>query len=539
VAGELDRTLIQAKNAHRSGRFQKAKDLYQKYLKARPDDSPAALALGDVCMHVEDFDAAAKLYASLLEGNPKQPVVLSNLGAALLRLGKPADARAVLEFCLELDPKNIYARINLGGVLQSQGEPKRALENALEAVSIDPTHPLAFNNLGSALSDLAMFNEAKHAYETAVMLNPKNVDALINLAGSESKLCHNMESADLYEKVLAMLPPEAAQRAEAVKFFAAFEYLNMGMLEKGWDYYEGGFSPLVPLNGARSPNRQFDVPRWQGGPLNGKTLLLWAEQGVGDEMNFGTCLPEMDNIDGSVILEVDYRLVDIFQRSFPRFLVRPTAFNPTTMKPLQAGFDYHLPFASLHRLYRRTIESFSRNKPFLKPNPVLVSEFKRRISKKPGDLLIGICWRSGLLSPTRNMGYMKIDELEQVFKIPSARVVNLQYGDPEPELIAAEQKFGIQILRWADVDYKYDLDKVFAIIQNLDVVFSVGSAPLCMAGSIGKLSLTLSPIGCWQNFGKKDPKANLPWFRDVFFEPRHSENLALRMQELVQAYETR
>jgi tetratricopeptide (TPR) repeat protein len=264
----------QAVGLRDAGKLAEAATALRTYLIKAPNDREVALIYGDVLMRLERFDDAVKFYAKWIEKDTKDALMLSNLGAALLRQGKPADAKSILEYVLELDPKNIYARINLGGVYQSLGELNLALKNALEAVSIDPTRALTFNNLGSAFNDLAKFEEAKHAFETAVMLEPNQVDALVNLASAESKLGNSKEAFRRYEEVIRLLPKEAKHRREAIEFFASFEYLLNGDLENGWSYYEGGFSPLVPLAGARSPKRVFSVPRWRGENIKGKTLLV-------------------------------------------------------------------------------------------------------------------------------------------------------------------------------------------------------------------------------------------------------------------------
>lgn len=516
MSDQLKRLRQRAKKLRLSGDLLNAKIAYLNILKILPDDMAAQTDLGDIHMQLEDFTAASRVYARIIEKHPKNPVVQANLGGALLRLGKVAEARTVLEYALELDPQSIFARINLGGVLQSQGELRLALENALEAVSIDPTHPLAFNNMGSAFSDLAMFNEAKHAYETAAMLDPSSVDALINLAFSESKLGNCQGAIDSYEQVLAMLPPEAALRADAVRFFASFEYLSLGNFEKGWEYYEGGFSPMAPLSAARSPDRRFTVPKWSGEALLGKTLMVWGEQGVGDELNFGTVLPELLGLDGNIIVEVDSRLVPIFQRSFPAFKVRSSQFDSETKKPHLEDYDQHIPFASLFKFYRKNIHQFSESGDFLIPNPDLTEEFRSRLAKKSGDFLIGVCWRSGLLSPTRNTGYFKIEEFAPLFHLKGLRIVNLQYGFLEEEIKNVEDLFGVTIERWPDIDYKNDLDKVFSIIDCLDLVVSVNSTPYAMAGSIGKLTFIPGKDTSWESFGQRGYEKPTPLFKSVY-----------------------
>jgi tetratricopeptide (TPR) repeat protein len=511
-----DRATAQAYQLRSAKKYVEAKPLFKKLYEAAPQDFALALDYGEICMETEDFTAAVHVYAKILEAEPKHLMALTNLGGALIRAGKLDDARAMLEYALELDPKNIHARINLGGILQAAGDRKGNLDNALEAVSIEPSSSLAFNNLGSAFSDMAMFAEAKHAYETAVMLDPKQVDALVNLAAVEARLGNPASSAEKYEQVLKLLPASAKHRADAVRFYASFEYLKQGILEKGWEYYEGGFSPLVPVNGARSPNRKFSVPRWDGELLNGKTLLVWREQGLGDELLFATCLHELAALGGEIIVECDARLVETFTRSFPAYRIRAEAFLP------QAGnispnndFDLHVPMGSLMKYFRRDKQSFTRSGAYVVAHSAYVEDFRQRLAPYQANTrLVGICWRSGKLDPVRNLGYTTIDEWAPLLQMPGYTFVNLQYGDCESELQAIEQKLNIKILRWPDLNLKNDLDRVFALMHNLDAVVSVQTAVLTMAGSVG-VPVVGVKAGGWTALGQQ--KKSL-WFDSVSIE---------------------
>ena len=491
----------QADALRRSGHFVQALDLYELYLVGRPEDLQALLDKGSVLMSLERFTEAAQVYSKMVGIKPDE-TALSNLGAALIRLGRANEAKVVLDYALEINPRNINARINLGGVLQALGMHQENLQNALEAVSIDPTQPLAFNNLGSALFDLAKFPEAKHAFETAILLDSKNLDAHINLANIESKLGAPQASIAAYQKALSLLPPEAKQRAEAIRFYMSFEYLKQGMLSEGWDCYEGGFSHLVPVAGARHPRRQFTVPRWNGEMLNGKTLLVWREQGLGDELLFATCLHELEALGGKVIVECDKRLVETFARSFPHYTVRAEAFLPDQgMQSPYKDFDLHVPLGSLMKYFRRDIKDFERSGAYIKTDPARVAKFAERLAPYKEDYrLVGICWRSGKLDPVRNLGYTTLDEWSEVLQTPGFKFVNLQYGDCEAELQQAEEKYGVEILCWPDLNLKDDLDDVFALMHCLDAVASVQTAVLVMGGSVGVPTVGVK-AGGWTYLG--------------------------------------
>jgi tetratricopeptide (TPR) repeat protein len=461
-------------------------------------------------MQMEQFGEASKVYAKILEKDPKHVIALCNLGGSLHRDGKPKDAKAILEYALELDPKNLYAHINLGGVFQALGDLKGNLNSALAAVSIEPRSALAFNNLGSALSELAMFPEAKHAYETAAMLEPNQVDTLINLAAVEARLGSSQEAIAMYEKTLSLLPAREKHRADAVRFYASFEYLKTGNLERGWDYYEGGFSPMVPIAGARSPNRSFKVPKWNGEPLEGKRLLVWREQGLGDELLFGSCLHELQNLGAEqIIVECDPRLASVLARSFPNYLVRPQSYYAQSRESTYNDFDLHLPIASLMKFFRRQIEDFERGGPYIVPNDELVEEFQTRLAPFKDKPLVGICWRSGKLSPVRNLSYTVLEDWLPLLKSNKVRVVSLQYGDTETEIKSIEEEHGVEIIRWEHINQKDELDKVFALMKCLDLIISVSSAPLRMAGSLGAPVVTCEQLS-WTWLGYNASRS--PWF---------------------------
>ena len=504
MSGEFERVLSGARRARGKGDLHQARLLFEKYLRAYPNNSRASLDLAEIYMTLELFVEASQVYARLLEVEPKQPVVLSNLGGALLRQGLLVEAKAVLDYALELDSKNVYARINLGGVLQGLERFDEALKNALEAVSLDPTHALAFNNLGSAFSDLGLYAEAKHAYETASMLDSTSVDALLNLAGSESKLNDPVSALANYNKVLMMLGPHEVARKDAVRFFASFEHATLGNLGEHWTGYDCGFSPMIPKKGARSPNRKFNVPLWDGSDFPSKTLLIWREQGVGDEILFSSIFPELDRFNLKVIFECEPRLVSVWQRTFPKFIVREHSYDPESMLPGFHDYDYHIPICSLGGLFRRTAETFQKFRPFLIPRPDLADEYKERVdSIAKGRPKIGVLWRSIKLTPTRVFGYTHPLDWNGIFDREDLCFVSLQYNLHNSERDAVRQKFGDTLNIFEEINLKDDFERTIALVSNLDLVISPDTTMFEIAGSLGIKTLLMT-VGTRGYFGKSD-----------------------------------
>jgi tetratricopeptide (TPR) repeat protein len=506
MPSEIERLKKKAYRLRTLGKTREAIEIFERLLRMLPRDRALGMDLADLYLDLEEFDKATSVYARVFELHPKDATAASNLGAALVRQGKINEAKTVLEYCLELDPKNKFALINLGGVHQALGEPLAALNTALSAIALDPTDALAFNNLGSALSDLAQYTEAKHAFETALLLNPEQVDALINVAGCEAKLGDHEASIRHYEEVIASLPETAAYRIQAIKFFAAFQYLQTGDLEKGWEYYEGGFSPLVPVAGSRTPRLTFEQPMWSGEDLNGKTILLWREQGIGDEILFASCIPDLilKFPSAKVIIQCEPRLIEIFRRSFPS--ARVVGQFAEQIQDL----DYHMPFGSLMRRFRSGIHNFQNPIPYFTPESEQKQEMNKRLEpyRNPRTKFVGICWRSGLISATRNSNYTALSDWLEILKDSNDFVfVNLQYGNCEEELRQIEQQCGVRILRWPEVDLKNDMERVFALVSCLDVVVTVGTSVSAIAGSLGVPTIYLVKRG-WLFLGQE----KFPWF---------------------------
>jgi hypothetical protein len=204
-----------------------------------------------------------------------------------------------------------------------------------------------------------------------------------------------------------------------------------------------------------SSKRTFNKPKWKGEDLKGKIILVWGEQGIGDEIIFSTCINDLINENCQIIIECQKRLVKPFARSFPSNLVRESSFNKNS--PFSAeynDYDFHIPMGSLMSFYRNDINSFKKSSPYIIVESNIASEFENRLVNSNKKLRVGISWRSGLMIAERNMSYTSLLDWGSIFNLKDIDFINLQYGDCESELKEAEEKFNIQILRWPDLDLK-------------------------------------------------------------------------------------
>lgn len=458
------------------------------------------------------YGLATMLFAHWTEREPLNPEHWSNLGLCLFRQNQAEQARQVMEHALELDPEFFAALSNLCDVYRELGQADAQLATAERCVNLQPGSPLARNNLGSALWQAGRLDEARSAFEHSLRLAPDFFEARFNLARLASDGGDHASARAFYEDALRSGALDSRQR-EVVEHHLSFEYLHAGRLADGWELYEHGFSALVPPTLARRPDRHFAVPRWDGRPLStGQSLLLWREQGIGDELRFLSLLPQLEVGLGRVIVETDRRLVDALQRSFPQYLVRASRSQEDAGdSALATDFDCHLPIGSLPRLLMQSRTIYPKLGGYLQASPWQSGRFAQRLATHEGRRLVGICWRSHKLSATRNRKYTALADWAPVLSMPGLVFVNLQYGDCEDELSEIEKQLGIIILRWKDVDLKDDIEAVLGLMQNLDLVISPSTAVLPMAGALGRPAIYIGHAN-WMLLGEND---RYPWFSSV------------------------
>ena len=509
-----------------NGQFVKTINLCEKLLKIDPLNVDALLTLGEALLRNEQFQEALVPCAKVIEIDNKNIRGLNNFAAALLRNNQHNDAKEILEYGLELDPTNFDFLINICNAYQGLGEPEKSLHTALKAIEVNPGSFMGYNNLGTALGDLLHIEDARQAYITAHTLNPNYLPTIINLAQLEVKLDDHPRGIQLYEEALK-LSNITNSYSELIKYYLSHSYLLLGDLEKGWDYYDYGFCALLPKGAWRSL-RRFEQPRWQGQINKSIRLLIWREQGLGDEIEFSTCLKDLHQAEMNVTLECDPRLVGIYQRTYPNFKVRPEAINKQNL-PLFDDFDVQCPIGSLPRYFRRNIKDFNKSIPVWIPEKNRVEVIREKLKLFRHKTLIGISWRSGVLKIERNTNYTNLMDWSELFTQENFQFVNLQYGDCEEEIVQVEQALGIQILRWPEIDLRNDLETVLALISELDCVCSVGTAVSSIAGSSGVPTLLLLQRS-WILLGETDI---YPWYPNVKpFVVGHNEHVGLNIKNL-------
>jgi len=451
-------------------------------------------------LKLENYPEALVDLAKVVEKQPENEDCLVNFGATLIRCNRYDHAREILEYVIELNPQSIGPYINLSQVYGHLDLPQEQLHVAMKAVQINPLNAMAYNNLGSVLSALEMKSEAREALLTAVALDGNLTTAKLNIALINMELGFVAEAIADFEQLLESPIPTQNEK-DIIRFNSSFAYLKSGQLEKGWLNYEYGFGLVISHKSQRG-NGKFPEPKWRGESLSGGSLFVLREQGLGDEILFSNCFNDLEELDGKVTIQCDPRLVPIFQRTYPNINFIDDEQKPVT-PDLLTGYSYITAMGSLPGQFRKKLDDFNRPIKLLQPLPELVLKFKERLAQYSNKKLIGLAWRTGLMLTSRVGDATVLTDWGPLLSREDLQFVSLMWGDGELEIQEAENKYGIKILRWVDLDLKNDIESILALMKNLDAVISVSSAPFAMASFSGVKTFLLTPE-FWQLLGQKD-----------------------------------
>ena len=246
--------------------------------------------------------------------------------------------------------------------------------------------------------------------------------------------------------------------------------------------------------------------------ISGKSVLIMREQGLGDEIRWSSCYRDVISESKHCTIQCDQRLAPILKRSLAEAEIFPAEpKNSPQVLPAEDSYEIKLLAGDLPARFRRKIQDFPDRKSFLVVDPQKASLWKNRLDELGGNLKIGICWRSDVVDwyRMRTAFYTHIDEWEGILTVPGATFINLHYGNYAYELEQAKELFGVPIHTWPDLDLRDDLDSVFALISELDLVITVQTAVWNMAGAVGTETwAVLHPI---MYLGTD----HVPWYKSV------------------------
>ncbi len=432
------------------------------------------------------LDEAEIIYRKILRSDPPNHRVLNLIGLADFQRGNIEEAIRHLGRAATLAPKVAKYHYDLGVVTQTHGEIEAAIRHYETAVILDAGNAAAWENLGVALFDQNRNAESIAAFEHALALNPSSLLALGNLATLRRWQGDHAAALELIEQGLALDPLNAELRMKRAETLLATGNLATGWDDYAWRFVHGG------IWGAQT-TAYVPLPKWSGEPLASQRVLLHAEQGIGDEVMFSSCLRDLATTPAHFTLLCDPRLVPVMARSFPFLTVLPNSPGAWGAAGEAVSADLRIPLGDLPHVFRNSVASFAARDAFLHADGDARQAWRARLDALGAGLKIGISWRGGNTPRTRQARSLSLATLAPLFATPDIHLISLQHGDCSAEIAAAPEMIGNALVRFPDIDPLVELDGLFALMSELDLVISVDNSTVHFAGALGVATWMLAP----------------------------------------------
>jgi tetratricopeptide (TPR) repeat protein len=483
-----------------------------------------------------DFKTSLQCYEAALELAPDHDEIAANLARLAYRMGMKDIAEQLLVGYLAKQPGAIEAANNLACIQRDRHRYGEAIETLRPVIEANPHNPMLWNTLGTILTDQGDFEAALPFFDEALRLDQAFVKARYNRSTATLQL--GDPDAALIDCEAALTGHMAEHERAMMNLARSTMLIARGQLEEGWPAYEARLSPHYP----ETTHFLIDRPRFKPGDrLEGRTLLLVGEQGLGDEVLFANLLPEAIEAvgpQGRLVLAVEKRLVPLFERAYPQIEVGPHATYDVEARTVRVTpfvgdmerIDLWAPIASLLPRLRPTVESFPSRPAYLAADPARVAHWKRVLeTEAPAGLKVGILWKSLKLDGARLRYFSPFDAWKPVLGTPGVTFVDLQYGDTKAETDYAREQFGVALWRPPGLDLKNDLDEVAAIACALDLVLGPANATSNIAAACGAAVWLISTPGAWPKLGAD----RYPWYPTMrVFTPPGSRRWDAVMDEI-------
>ncbi len=468
-----------------------------------PGDEPpscsALISQARVALDEGDL-ATARLRLEQARGAGENSVGSSvMLATVLAQQGEVAAAEGALTPFLDRRPAEPDAHNTLGNIRRLQGRLDDAIAHYDLALESQPDFAAALSNRALCLHESGRFDAALRCFRRALEVDPQDVTATTNLAALEYDIGLDAEAKAHLEQVLRVAPGHAQAH-----WVLGFGLLRNGDFDRGWPEYEWRERD----SGRVEPSP--DLPEWRGDEVLGGPLLVCAEQGLGDQIMFASCIDDLTNLIGECVVECDPRLVRLFGRSFPQTRVYPHS-KKSTEPWLRDGLAPKAKtwLGSLPLQFRKHRGAFPAQRAYLVADPQQVDEWRSRFDALGPGLKVGISWRGGTPTTRSSTRSIPLAEWLPLLRQPDIHFIDLQYGNHTEEIEAVEQRHEVRLARWTDA-LSADYDATAALVASLDLVISVQTSLVHLAGALGKETWVLVPrVPEWRygNHGR-----DMPWY---------------------------
>lgn len=476
-----------------SGQFDRAEKISKQIIEQDSTNIEAWKNLGTALYKQEKLDEALDCYQQALTLEPNDPTLYYQLGLVWQKQGKVEEAIAYYQQFLTFNPNQATAYYNLGYAFQTRGKLEEAIDCYQQAVTLEPNFVLAHQNLGAILHEKGETQKAIACYKRLLEIAPDYAEAYYNLACLLQGI--QLEKSIAFYSRAIELDPEHMKAHLNLSFIL----LLLGKYQEGFAEYEWRWRR------ESTPPRPFPQPLWDGSNLEGRTILLHSEQGLGDTIQFIRYAPLVQARGGHVVIECQQPLVRLLTTVAGVEKVVPTG---TTLPE----FDFHAPLLSLPRILGTTLETVPAQIPYLNPP----QSHSLRLETPPGACLrIGIVWAGNPGNRADWSRSCSLNHFLAILNIPSIAFYSLQKGAPVGELAQLSSKVPLQDLS----SQLNDFADTAVVVAQLDLIITVDTAVAHLAGALGRPVWVL--LSHWCDWRWMIEREDSPWYPTVRLFRQH------------------
>jgi Flp pilus assembly protein TadD len=487
----------QAAGHFQSGKLDEAERLCRKMLQTFPDSARVLHLLGLVAHGLGKPELALESLQKAARFDASDPTLLNNLGEFYRASNRPEDAEKSYRGALAINPEYSEAHsnlallmrslgkleqsarhfVNLGAVLEKSDRRPEAERAYRNAIAVKPDHSAAYHGLGRTLLIFGRMEEAEQHLRRALALNPESAEPYHDLGIMMLRLCRYEDAEQCFREALALKPGYTL-----AGFALSLALLARGDYRAGLPLYENRFEGGDPsyTESTRAFLKQTaGIPRWQPGmDLSGKSLLIWTDQGLGDSLMAARYLPQLRRFGlKRVAVYCDLALARLM-----RTVVGIDEVISKDLPPPSGTFDCHCPIMSLPLLFDTRLETIPNDVPYIRVPAELDRAWAERLADVPRPR-VGLVWMGGKLFrddpvQTRSVG---LTRLAPLLKVKGISFVSLQKEKNDEATQAGKPP-----VLFDRMEECVDLLDTAALMEQLDLVISVDSAPAHLAGALGK-----------------------------------------------------
>lgn len=483
----------------RAGDREAALECFRHAVEFRHDDIAALLNQGEIQLEFGRHEDAADCFELVLAFAPDCVDALLGLARLVRDSGEDKQALRYLQHAIRVAPHSAEPYFELGRTYKRCGDAKAALASYGRALELDPDHFASCINAGLIhLAQLGDACSARRLFEHAVKLKPDSVAAQANLGLALQELGLFESALTHYNRLIEMYPDIAEYR-----WNRGIALLSRGDFTNGWKDYE-----MRNARSGKSVARRFPFAEWDGTALSAREILIYAEQGIGDEIMFASCVPDVLRQARGVVLECDVRLAPLFRRSFPGARVHgaPRDGQRDWLKTFPE-LSVQAAAGSLPRFFRQHRSDFPQHHGYLTADEARRAYWQTRLAAIGGGRKVGISWHGGTLNTRRELRSLALADCLPLLQRNDCEWICLQSGDCSDE-IAAAREHGGRVHWWPEA--ARDIDELAGLISALDLVVAADSTIVHLSGALGQqVCVMLSASPEWRYLWRGE---RMPWY---------------------------